>query len=662
MRILGNVIVIPPALDRYLAIKREFRTMSETTRDMVLSLISADTFGEAWQTSESASIPEGICIWGKQFGRAALKCVVEKGVSTLTENGCYSVDESRYEDEYLDASEIDACAESGSVMMALKQLESDEYEREIARQNRTERWGNAWVGGTLGGGIKGALKGALKAELMNAGGALASGAINKVSRGRSRDKMLESSERLFDLFRLELAEVIRIAVMSNVDGYVRCLKECLQEDISDEWPGQDKDAAKGILGNLADGRIPEGKRKDAIGKLVQLDPFSSEAYDWIYRNEKSLREEVESLADYFCVEVDAIEEARREKAEAARKRAKKRAKQQREQRRIAQEADEAQRTAFGKVWPTIEEMEIARADKAKFLECVERLVADYSSQDGFAGARLTEKKIAKIQAVFETLPGERVIWLLDTSAWYTANYGLIVTDKGLRWKNRDAKLSKISCLSWKEFGEFDKKPLILENNVLRLAKGAWVDMDVNISWKEKWLPVVVSLWSFWREGTFEKNDEEMVPCAVSSPQPDVVCESGSSPTDLAKRILDAVADVGGGLYCIPNIPEKKLINAKVAMLVPPGEAVIALMDTTFFGSAKTGVVLTDWGVRWTNDWATDSKRTALSWPELRACRPYSATDCKLTLTEGAVIGTAGGGMSAANLSKVIETVAGRYRT
>ena len=107
---------------------------------------------------------------------------------------------------------------------------------------------------------------------------------------------------------------------------------------------------------------------------------------------------------------------------------------------------------------------------------------------------------------------------------------------------------------------------------------------------------------------------------------------------------------------MPDIPEKKMINAKIAMSVPQGETVVALMDTTFFGSAKTGAVLTDWGVRWKNDWTTGSPKTALSWKELRDCCPCSVSDYNLTLTEGAVIGTAGGGISAANLSKVIDRV------
>ena len=155
MKLLGKEIVVPLALDRYLAIKREFMQMAKTAADAVGELATEENFGVAWQMSERASLPEGICVWGKKIGRDALQCVVEKGVQTLTERGCYSVDEERYEENYLDLSEIDECAESSASMMVLREFEDEEIKKEWERQDRTECWGNQWVGGTWGGGIKG---------------------------------------------------------------------------------------------------------------------------------------------------------------------------------------------------------------------------------------------------------------------------------------------------------------------------------------------------------------------------------------------------------------------------------------------------------------------------------------------------------------------------
>lgn len=308
-------------------------------------------------------------------------------------------------------------------------------------------------------------------------------------------------------------------------------------------------------------------------------------------------------------------------------------------------------------------MESARSSREAFFDCVEELVLKYDGQDGFAGGRLTGKKLVKLQAVFETLPNERIIWLLDTSNWYNASYGLIVTDKGLRWKNRNAELSKTVCLSWKKFGETDTAPKLLKDGVLKLARAARLDMDVNVEWKEKWLPVIVSLWEYWREGTFEKCDEKMtLDVSVSDDEEEVGsasrCEIGSQLSVTEEKVLKAVAAVDGGLYCRPNIPEKKLINAKVAMGVPPGELVYVLMDTTFFGSAKTGLVLTNWGVRWANDWSTETKRTAISWEELHGNGSYSVDGFDLKLADGAVVCTAGGGMSAENLGRVISCIVG----
>ncbi len=651
---------IPPTLDRYLAIKREFLKLSESAAQSFLRDFEDVDLASAWRGSKGETLAESVADWGRRHGCEALDCVTEKAVKTLTDAGCFSIDEEVYRDEYLDDSTIDKCVESGIVMTALQNVEDEEGAREGARRVRTAEWGSMWTGGTLGGGIKGALKGALTAEVMNVGGALLSGAVNKIGRSRSQKDTLQEAERLFGLFCIEMSEAVRLAIMASLNGYVRCLNENLNSEINDEWPGRDDRAAKGLLGNLSANRVPEEQRAEAICTLIRLNPFSEESYDWIYQNEQALRPEVVRVADYFCVRVQARIDDESEEEEAKRRQAKKAAKAKRKEEEAVRKADEATRTAFGKVWSSVAEMESARADKQEFFECVERLVGEYSIQDGTAGSQLSEKKRAKVQVVFELLPDERILWLLDTSAWYNASYGFVVTDKGLRWKNRDANLSKISCLSWAQFGLFDKPPRILEDKTLRLAKGARVDMDASINWKEKWLPVIVALWNFWREGTFEKLDEEMVISRKPEPMADDAKEkkdNAASPKNLEEVVRKAISDVGGGIYCRPDIPEKKLVNAKVAMAVPTGENVVALMDTTFFGSAKTGVVLTDWGVRWANDWTTESKKSALSWKELRSCRPYIVKGYDLTLTSDAVINTAGGGMSAEDLSKAIEAVA-----
>ena len=650
------------AFDRYLAIKREFVQLAKAAADTVRALATKEDFGVAWQMSERASLPEGICTWGKKVGRDALQCVVEKGVAALTKRGCYSVDEERYAESYLDLSEIDECAESSASMTVLRELEDEEIKKEWKRQDRTGRWGKQWVGGTWGGGIKGALKGALKAEILNAGGALLSGAANKITRSRSRDEMVKRSEQVFGYFCLELAEAVQSAVCANVEGYVRCLNENLEADISSDWPGRDESAANGLLGNLSSDRIPADRREEAIGEMLRLDPLNADAYDWIYRNEKSLRKDVEALAEYFCVQVDAIDEDRQRKAVARSERARRQVEKRREARAAAKAEDEARRTVFGKVWPTIDEMEAARSSKQVFFDCIEELVGKYDGQDGFGVKRLTKDKIEKIQAVFETLPGERIIWLLDTSFWYNASYGLLVTDKGLRWKNRKADFSKITSLNWKKFGELDKSPKMLKDGSVRIATSARFDPDVNGDWKDNWLPIVVSMWEYWREGTFEKVGESMtVTVCKSRSKSRTTAPHGSKPSGeiTEEMVCKAIADVGGGLYCRPNIPDNKLINAKVAMAVPPGEIAYALMDTTFFGSAKNGAVLTSWGIRWANDWATESKLHALSWEELKTRIPFSVNGFDLKLTAGAVINTAGGGMSAANLAKVIESVVGK---
>jgi hypothetical protein len=47
---------------------------------------------------------------------------------------------------------------------------------------------------------------------------------------------------------------------------------------------------------------------------------------------------------------------------------------------------------------------------------------------------------------------------------------------------------------------------------------------------------------------------------------------------------------------VVDIPETKLTNAKKAMKVPENQTALILFDETAFGSAKEGVLFTDWDI------------------------------------------------------------------
>ena len=65
-------------------------------------------------------------------------------------------------------------------------------------------------------------------------------------------------------------------------------------------------------------------------------------------------------------------------------------------------------------------------------------------------------------------------------------------------------------------------------------------------------------------------------------------------------------------YLNEGIPPKRLANARAAFPIHAQETVIAFMDTTLFGSGKTGLAVTRWGLRWVN-MAEKPPAKSLSW-------------------------------------------------
>lgn len=70
-------------------------------------------------------------------------------------------------------------------------------------------------------------------------------------------------------------------------------------------------------------------------------------------------------------------------------------------------------------------------------------------------------------------------------------------------------------------------------------------------------------------------------------------------------------------YLKDEIPEKKLTGAMTYLSSENCDGVFALLDTTFFGSAKLGLVATRVGIVWKNEYL-ETRRNSYSWRELGA--------------------------------------------
>lgn len=124
-------------------------------------------------------------------------------------------------------------------------------------------------------------------------------------------------------------------------------------------------------------------------------------------------------------------------------------------------------------------------------------------------------------------------------------------------------------------------------------------------------------------------------------------------------VRKSIADSNeSNIYVGEAIPTKKLNNAIACMGVRVGEDVYALIDTTWFGSGKTGLIFTSIGIRWKNDWTTDTVKTMLQWSEVKEVLPK--TTCEkydLRFSDDAVVNLAGSSVEPKALKAILERIA-----
>ena len=102
------------------------------------------------------------------------------------------------------------------------------------------------------------------------------------------------------------------------------------------------------------------------------------------------------------------------------------------------------------------------------------------------------------------------------------------------------------------------------------------------------------------------------------------------------------------------IPEKKLVNARNRYPVPDRERIVALLDTTVFGSAKTGLAIGETGLHWRNA-SAETSRTYMSWREFASVplTPKGVMPPKIEMGKGVAVELSSGGLSKKDAAKLL---------
>jgi len=128
-----------------------------------------------------------------------------------------------------------------------------------------------------------------------------------------------------------------------------------------------------------------------------------------------------------------------------------------------------------------------------------------------------------------------------------------------------------------------------------------------------------------------------------------------SKEDILKVLQDFERAGGGqrdGLYVLDHIPLKKRINALVYCGV--NQEVLALIDTTMFGSATNCMLITVQGVHFHNGWLTDTPGTfSFQYDEISADQIKVSSAGEVVIAEGASFNCTGSGLNAPEVSGLI---------
>ncbi|MGG4145498.1 helix-hairpin-helix domain-containing protein [Paenibacillus algorifonticola] len=121
------------------------------------------------------------------------------------------------------------------------------------------------------------------------------------------------------------------------------------------------------------------------------------------------------------------------------------------------------------------------------------------------------------------------------------------------------------------------------------------------------------------------------------------------------HLIDICAGYSGAKYYVAEmVPTKKLKNARIHFPIPANEYVIALMDTTVFGSCKRGMAIGLNGVYWRNDWTVKSHRSSLSWMEFLHARIKKISKYEMEFGRGDIYSVLGEAIKLDDLIQLLQ--------
>jgi pyruvate/2-oxoglutarate dehydrogenase complex dihydrolipoamide acyltransferase (E2) component len=212
----------------------------------------------------------------------------------------------------------------------------------------------------------------------------------------------------------------------------------------------------------------------------------------------------------------------------------------------------------------------------------------YSGRDWWVHPDIPQDRLDAARRTWRTPPDGEPIAFVDTTVFGSGKEGLAVLHDGIVWHSGSGSGTP-TAYAWRELAAV---PIRAVGYGLQIGEG--VLGTAGMTMKREDLAACL-------------RELQALALAAGAERPAAYLPEGRAfpaPGEpfAEEEELRALLEVGAGdwLFVAPNVPPRKEQNARETMRVPPGEAVLALMDNTTFGSAKDGMVVTTGGIRWRN--------------------------------------------------------------
>lgn len=123
------------------------------------------------------------------------------------------------------------------------------------------------------------------------------------------------------------------------------------------------------------------------------------------------------------------------------------------------------------------------------------------------------------------------------------------------------------------------------------------------------------------------------------------------------RISAICANYSGPSYfCEEVIPYRKLYNFCKAISTTVQGHAIAFIDATVFGSGRNGMLITEAGVYWRNDWMSDTQKYYLNWVEFIQADIFRSGDYDIELGSGNLFSMSGSSFNKDVLIQLLQDI------